>query len=365
MNNRINSIHYLRGIAALLVVCFHSKQFLNGVLGVKDLGNYLFLNGQFGVDLFFVISGFIIAFSTHSKERSKISSFVTRRFFRIYPVFIVSLLICYLVVTPAREIDILSLVRSAFLIHTDYTLHGPFFGYSILYTAWTLTYEIYFYALFVVAMWISHRNRILISTSLIILPLIIIQLFYNERVSLSGSMSLNGTSLPFLNFVASPMMIEFIYGMLIYETLKRLRSDKYSGFILFMCVSFVFVCYFSNYMIGPGPLNYGTWGVLIIFSLITYEQSNTLGQSRILNALGDISYSMYLMHVIVIYVMIYYPEHVPMYESTSGFSRFSYMVLASIAASWLTFEYIEKPFMSIGKRLIKRGHNSLPSSNSL
>ncbi len=119
-NHKIQSIHYLRGIAAFLVVCFHARQMLNGVLGVKDLGNFLFLNGQAGVDLFFIISGFIIAYSTHEEERSSPRAFIIRRLFRVYPVFVISLLLCYLVVNVAKPIDLFSLLKSSLLVHTNY-----------------------------------------------------------------------------------------------------------------------------------------------------------------------------------------------------------------------------------------------------
>lgn len=50
---KVKSIHYLRGVAALLVVAYHNKQYLNEVYAQKDLGDLLFISGGFGVDLFF------------------------------------------------------------------------------------------------------------------------------------------------------------------------------------------------------------------------------------------------------------------------------------------------------------------------
>lgn len=364
-NHKIQSIHYLRGIAAFLVVCFHARQMLDGVLGVKDLGNFLFLNGQAGVDLFFIISGFIIAYSTHEEGRSSPRAFIIRRFFRVYPVFIISLLLCYLVVNIAKPIDLFSLLKSALLVHTNYTLHGPFFGYNILYTAWTLTYELYFYLIFVFAISINHYHRVLIASTLLLVPGIILQVVFNGTVSLSGDMSLSGTSYPALNFFASPMMIEFIYGMLLYKFATKINIPRHSPIILFTSISFVFICYFSNYRIGSGPLNYGVWGLALMIGLMLYEQSHKIGMSKLLNTLGNISYSLYLTHVVVIYVMIYYPEYVPMYESTTGISKFAYMVCASVTVSWFAYEYVEKPFINIGKRIIKSGQRPLPASDSL
>ncbi|RAY17555.1 acyltransferase family protein, partial [Enterobacter kobei] len=58
--------HLLRGIAGISVVLYHFKGYLNGVYAQKDLGQILFGSGAFGVDIFFMISGFIIALSTQN-----------------------------------------------------------------------------------------------------------------------------------------------------------------------------------------------------------------------------------------------------------------------------------------------------------
>ncbi|MBM7202884.1 acyltransferase family protein, partial [Citrobacter freundii] len=62
--NKLNSIQFLRGFAAVFVVAFHFRVALNDVYAQTNLGDLLFSNGAFGVDLFFVISGFIIHYST-------------------------------------------------------------------------------------------------------------------------------------------------------------------------------------------------------------------------------------------------------------------------------------------------------------
>ncbi|HEG2001851.1 TPA: acyltransferase family protein [Enterobacter asburiae] len=77
----ILSIHYLRGIAALLVVLFHFRDKLNNVYTQKDLGDLLFGGGLAGVDLFFLISGFIIVYSTKKKEINNILFFFCKKGF--------------------------------------------------------------------------------------------------------------------------------------------------------------------------------------------------------------------------------------------------------------------------------------------
>lgn len=72
----LKSIHYTRGFAALLVVMFH---FSFMYIGKVEPFNTVFLNGGFGVDLFFLISGFIITYVTEKKTQA--SDFFLKRFF--------------------------------------------------------------------------------------------------------------------------------------------------------------------------------------------------------------------------------------------------------------------------------------------
>ena len=82
---KIVSIHYLRGIAALLVVAYHNKTSGYEGLSKENYFEYLFKGGAFGVDLFFIISGFIIAYSTQKSNKHNLIDFAIKRTFRIYP----------------------------------------------------------------------------------------------------------------------------------------------------------------------------------------------------------------------------------------------------------------------------------------
>ncbi|MFW5387222.1 acyltransferase family protein, partial [Yersinia sp. 2542 StPb PI] len=82
----IKSVHQLRGIASLFVVFVHLKFLINDTYAQKNLGDMLFSSGYFGVDLFFMISGFVIVYST--KNDNSIFSFSVKRLFKIYPVYI-------------------------------------------------------------------------------------------------------------------------------------------------------------------------------------------------------------------------------------------------------------------------------------
>lgn len=139
--DKIFSIQILRGIAALFVVCFHFRYAVNDIYAQKDIGNRLFEFGSFGVDLFFIISGFIMAMSARKNEN--LSEFFIKRFFRIYPLYF-AVLTLYILLS-FNEYSLPQIIKSYLLVPIDYKSEMPYYGYSIMAIAWTLTYEFWFY----------------------------------------------------------------------------------------------------------------------------------------------------------------------------------------------------------------------------
>lgn len=351
MNNKILSIHYLRGIAALVVVFFHFRGLLNGYYSQKDIGNILFGSGAFGVDLFFMISGFIIALSTEKQMTPFI--FFIRRFFRIYPAFIFVFIIGAL--TIYSETDKSQLLRSMFFIHNDYTKESPAFGFNILGPAWTLTYEFYFYGLFMLAMSFSHKYRVAISACLLIIPIFALQLYYNGGISLAGSASAAVTEENYLHglirFCSSPILIEFVIGMLAFDLFKKLNKIDFSPnqFLYYFPVSIFLVFYFAQSNNRFGLDGFGMWSLFLFLGFMSKELSSGFKENKKLSFLGDISYSLYITHYVVIALLNHYS---PMYwEHTGGISKFIYATTISISVAYFTYTFIEKPFIRIGKSI--------------
>lgn len=144
------SIQVARGIAALAVVAYHASltqvKYFSGV----DVLPTFFSFGQFGVDLFFVISGFVMVLTTSAKHCALRESgkFLWNRFFRIYPTYWVY----YLALVPvflllpgfvnSSEGGKVDLLTSFFLL--------PSSTLPLLLVAWTLTLEVWFYLVFAI-----------------------------------------------------------------------------------------------------------------------------------------------------------------------------------------------------------------------
>ncbi|MRT05819.1 acyltransferase family protein, partial [Ewingella americana] len=283
----IFTIHYIRGIAALLVVLFHFRADLNKVYSQQDLGDLLFGSGMSGVDLFFIISGFIIVLSTKNKENKIGVKFILRRFFRIYPLLIISVLAFWMLMTDWSNLNLL--IKSIAPLQLDYTESSPYFGYNLLNPAWTLTYEIYFYAVFCISMLLSHKYRALICSLVMISVMLLMQYYHggvfidaNRAINIAGNSAVVGI----LKISASPMLIEFAIGMMIAEFYDRIPYRNVEGnswLILAFGMSIYFILFSSKAYFTHGVMGFGVWALFLIIPALIYEKTNEIKPSKFLN----------------------------------------------------------------------------------
>lgn len=352
--NKILSIQYMRGVAALLVVFFHFRFMLNNRYEIKNLGD-IFAFGGFGVDLFFMISGFIICYST--QRESSVINFITKRIFRVIPVYWFALLVL-LVASPAVTFG-MDFIKSAFLIQRDYSSGGPFFGYSTLVTAWTLSYEFAFYLLFMVSMLISHRYRSYICSALIISSVIVSQFIFNGSVSYSGYVTASADSAA-IRLYSSPMMLEFVIGMLVYEFYNfkwGMIHNKYFKYFIKIAfwISFAYAvgCYLSGHSRGHGLQGYGFPSLMLFLTFVIHEKANKLKFNQALSRLGDWSYSIYISHFVILSLVPHMDLIFTIFRTSYGASKFVFLTIVTLIISKVMYDTIEKPCSSLCRKLLK------------
>ena len=213
---KLQSIQALRGIAALLVAVFHGAAFERLLLQQngsteQPLVAGLFLNGYGGVDLFFVISGFIMVWVTHGQPHRPLASldFLFARISRIYPLWwaaagamaLYALFISPLMVDVTGGID-----REGQALSTGYLVRSflliPQEDYPVLAIGWTLIHEIYFYAVFAILMLLP---RGFLPFAMLVWGGIV------TAASLAGLTTHIATG--FLTLALHPMTMEFIFGV--------------------------------------------------------------------------------------------------------------------------------------------------------
>ncbi|EGM1942559.1 acyltransferase [Escherichia coli] len=358
----IYSIGYIRGLSALFVMLFHYKDFLNDVYAQKNLGSILFGSGSVGVDLFFVISGFIIFYSTRKIEEKSVAKFIIRRVFRIYPLLILSILF-FIWVSP-NKFTVIEVIRALVPLNKDYHDSAPYFGYNAYPLAWTLTYEMLFYSIFMTAMAISHKYRALVSSIIIMAMVCGIQLYFSGSLSLNAHARVDGIpKLPgagILQLLSSPMLFEFVYGMVlafIYDAIK-VRGNSVqvttSKIYLWVCGCLFATLWFSYINEGAGPINYGVWALIIIPSALAYEKINGIKPNAKLLFFGDISYSLYLVHILVPFFLGYKASFDPFYIHLTGVAKLIYVGMISIVCAYVAHISIEKPMIKLSRKIINK-----------
>ncbi len=200
MRPDIFGIQYLRGLAAILVVIFHVSLQLKGLAGEATLDTL-----QSGVDIFFVISGFVMVLSTDAGRRSTSSKFLLKRIIRIVPLYWASTMamIAVLIVAPqfVKQSKLVwdhAFASLAFVARENPAspgLYGP-----LVAPGWTLNLEILFYLFFAIVLRFGRDGVRLVATA----GAPVIALSAIGIIVQPGGIA---------GFYTNPIMLEFVFGM--------------------------------------------------------------------------------------------------------------------------------------------------------
>jgi len=359
MNHKVLSVHYLRGLAALMVVALHYSYYLPENIG------YFFGSGSVGVDIFFIISGFIITFATR-KQADSLYNFSVKRFFRIYPLFIIIWMVS--IFTVNLDATFPAKLQSLFLFMNDYNgSNAPAFGFNLMGPPWTLTYEVLFYAIFGISMCISHKYRALISGAGIVLIVFGLQFIFNGHVSLAAQTSADMIvsrwwQVP-VKILSTPILFEFVVGMFLAEVYIRTdnaRNTILSSVVLLFGVVVFAVLFFTGEMRLLG-FKGGIWVALTLFiPFIIFDKLHGFKESKVMLYLGDISYSMYISHFLLLTTLMhYYPS---ILATLNGYIIFTCLLTSCFIIAALLHRLIELSGIKLGKKLSLGRNGTVPAS---
>jgi peptidoglycan/LPS O-acetylase OafA/YrhL len=277
------SLDMLRGVAALAVVMFHiAGEGFQQQLGVIPVGN-AFRFGYAGLDLFFVLSGFII-FYVHGREigrPDRLASYVWKRFSRIYPMYWIATL-TYIAMALARHVDIEPhRAIASLLLIPDVR--------PIIAVAWTLSHEVLFYGVFALLLWAPKLGAVVAA------------------VWLAGSLVFAGSSDPGLMFLFNIRHLEFLVGALAAFALRSgvvSRPAVLLGGGLSLCV----IAAVLDVLKAALPedafiIAYGLGSGAVILGIATYDLAGRLRVPGVFRLLGAASYSVYLTHLMAFSVL--------------------------------------------------------------
>jgi exopolysaccharide production protein ExoZ len=348
----LDSIRLLRGVAVGSVVLFHFRGLLSGVnAGLASIASY---GGTYGVSLFFVISGFVITMATHQKPAAP-GVFMTRRIFRILPLATIATITCYGIKhwfgwgqIPSQ----MDLVGSLFFLPMN-NQAPPFYGYRVLPVQWTLTYELVFYTVFCISLAAPRRHHYRVAAALLMMMVFGLQAFYGRwtlNVYESPLLEGNGPISGLMSLLANPIFLLFIVGIALARlyVLFAASVDRPRG------------CWWIL-PISCGVWAFSAWVTMTVIVCAVGSFVMVLLSERYIRAtrwlkglthLGDISYSLYLIHPIVYLCYEGLIRRGESLEVVSCLFTLILLIVASIALSEWSYRWIEQPGVRLGKRLV-------------
>ncbi len=358
---RINYLDAARGIAALMVLFYHYLGWKYPDLLIIKLSCFIF-NGSDAVSFFFVLSGFVLAYPYLQLGKDlDIGKFYVNRIFRIYPAFLVALLI-----------NTLYALRSDIAQHTLSTFYHVFvlndFKFweeallikkrpNFLLLDWTLSIEM---------------------TMSFLMPFLIVIALKEKRLTIWLALS------SFLfSYIVGYFFIHFALGLLIcayYQELKRgkfKQSKWYRYRVGILIAAFALFSLRHIDRISPFGPTYNYLAELLQFDLFVYTAIGSfvfivymivsgklqrLLQNSILLFLGKISYGIYLMHWVFVWSIFDHWKALAYYFPNNKIAFISLLVVcltATIISAWILYYTIELPFIKLGKRITKKMSTTL------
>jgi peptidoglycan/LPS O-acetylase OafA/YrhL len=293
------SIQILRAIAALGVVYTHCAT--EGGFSIKN-------TGAWGVDIFFILSGFIIAYIV-SRDTS---DFIKKRIFRVVPLYFIATFFVVLIaglfpnLVHGTRLSTEKIIKSLLFIPYEDPVKE---NLPILGQGWTLRFEMFFYLTMAICLFfIKNKKYLAIACASILSIFVIIVNIVKSDIFI----------LQYFGYGERGLLPEFIYGLLLFIGYNYLRSktslfelngDKKAAAIIIcsIVIVFCFICLVATdikgiYFSKNRNINKGIPSLIIIIAFLVIENyiNNENKWVKIMVLLGDASYAMYLFHYHVI-----------------------------------------------------------------
>jgi exopolysaccharide production protein ExoZ len=346
-HDTVQSMEGLRGFAVFLVFLVHYFTLIEPWVASESitfqLGEYLRNIGNAGVDLFFVLSGYLI-YGTLILKHKPFKSYITRRVLRIYPTFLVvfSIYLLASVATPSEsKLPHSGAALGVYVMQNLLLMPGLFDIVPVITVAWSLSYECFFYLL---------------------IPFLISILFIrswprHRRIGFFICLSIAG----FVYFYfrgGHIRLLMFVSGILVYETLQSglLKPLPLSGIISLVVACIVMV-------IVPEYHASGWWRFLALYILFfglcveCFKVSSSFTCKVFsfppLRWFGNMSYSYFLIHGLALKAAFSLVTHfTPPHGTGTAVSWLLLppMFLISVVPAAFLFIVIEKPY-SLGVKV--------------
>ncbi len=341
----------VRGMAALAVFTVHYVQIYYQTDQLGEFGTMSKLLGVWGVSIFFILSGFLIHLGTlrefSNSKRVAWDKYAIRRFFRIYPPYLVCLIVCFIIghyvqTNMISKGNLPNLLTHVLMISTFYTEYFE----TINAIFWTVIVEVHFYIFYPLIWWILQKK----SIWFVFLLSFMIGLVYFLVVS---KFTEPGLKRIMYQHTSINLFWKWMLGVVLAEIYNKMNSviivEKVHA-IIFLFILLVLAFVPELFIAEKVALQYERFvmpfvnfvflGILIFSPIKNFE-------NNILKWVGKISYSLYLWHPIALLITI-------QIFKKGGWLTFTSAFLISLILAWTSYVATEKQSINIGKKIIKQ-----------
>ena len=352
--NRIASIEILRFFSSLMILIWHYQHFFNPYnifseidvlkeINIQPLYNLLsiiYTHGQIGVDIFFAISGFVFCYIyVNSEKKITLKNFWVNRFARLYPLhFFTLIIVLFLQKFSFNEYGSFQITKINDLYHFILNLFfvsgwGFAENYSFNSPIWSVSLELIAYAIFFFSLVNIKKSVFIKALSVFIILVIFRKLDLVKNV----------------NFIALESIIYytsiFYTGVLVYFFFNKFKKNYLQFLVSVFLISLAYIGNFKILLFCPG--------LLMLF--LAFE--NYLGKKirKIFCSLGDLTYSMYLLHVPsqISLILIFQNMNIEMSIFLKTYF-FIFYIFFIIMISYLSFHLVEKKLNKKIRNLFNR-----------
>lgn len=338
----LRSMEGLRGIAVLLVFLVHYSSLINPWLTSETITIAEFVHsfGNLGVDLFFILSGYLIYGSIITKEFDT-WPYAKRRIERIYPTFLVVLavyVILSILLPEQSKFPEAAADKAIYLLQNILLLPGMFDINPIITVSWSLSYEVFYYLLI----------------PIVILALTMKSWSSNTRILFWSVITIAGFTACYL-FGGHVRLLMFICGIILFEV-KRIKNIEYSQFGT-ICLISALSLYGLHSMIEFNHILSLALVYLLFFTFCLTALSEDSFSAKWLvytplRWLGNMSYSYYLIHGLALqfsFLVLGYVIPQGYTSSSIYFWLWAPLLIITLGVSFLLFLTVERPMSLAAK----------------
>lgn len=333
--NRLNFLDFLRGISIFIVVMSHS-----------DFGHLYKLDGIIGVIVFFVISGFII---THlllkefsQTNRINKTSFYIRRIFRLFPLYYLTLLFYFVLISVLKLDSRVDLFNSSLFYYILYFQEIPFLNSPNIPFAlsWSLGIEEKFYLVWPFLFILLVKSKKPVTYLLLLILILYCFLIFD------ASSKYLARFLEFYIYILFGCIVAFIINSSMFQ---KIRFEKINSLILIIIFGSIIIGCMGYYLM----IAIST-ALIILYCFLTPKSNFAIiiNKNNLISRLGLVSYAVYLNHQTFLNISE------KLFETNNPFYLFL-LFLLSLGVSFfisekLIYPFIESKFISLGKIFINK-----------